>query len=404
MKFTSIFSIILLAHMGLIGLLLVQPGCKSQSIESGPPQAQTQAPRSGSQESRSEPTRSARDGDLDPAFNAGLNGSESRTASRDSGSRSDSLAQPTRPPERETSAPSRTRTEDRSEGILQPLGSGDRDRSETGTASTEDYRTYEVSSGDTLTHIARREGVSLAALLEANGLNRDSTIFVGQSLRIPGSGNGDSTASSTRSTSTPSDSGTTSYEVRSGDTLSGIASRHNTTVAQIRSANQLRSDTIRVGQTLQIPNGSSASSTDRSTPSSSASGSTQRGNGEVHTVQSGETPSHIARRYGISVSALMEANGITDARRIQVGQRLNIPGGTTGITGTASSEPATQERSEPAPRSPSTTSSRANDIPLIDSTTRPRNIEDSPSQPSIMDLELLDDEDLPFADVERVND
>ncbi|MCC5835152.1 MAG: LysM peptidoglycan-binding domain-containing protein [Opitutales bacterium] len=402
MKFTSIFSIILLAHMGLIGLLLVQPGCKSQSIESGPPQAQTQAPRSGSGESRSEPTRSTRDGDLDPAFNAGLNGSETTTASRDSGSRSGSLAQPTRPPERDTSAPSRTRTEDRSEGILQPLGTGDSDRSGAGTASTEDYRTYEVSSGDTLTHIARREGVSLAALLEANGLNRDSTIFVGQSLRIPGSGNGESAASSTGSTSTPSDSGTTSYEVRSGDTLSGIASRHNTTVAQIRSVNQLRSDTIRVGQTLQIPNGSRSSSSDRSTPSES--GSTQRGNGEVHTVQSGETPSHIARRYGISVSALMEANGITDARRIQVGQRLNIPGGTSGSARTASSEPAARERSEPAPRSTSTTTSRANDIPLIDSTTRPRNIEERPSQPSIMDLELLDDEDLPFADVERVND
>lgn len=403
MKFTSIFSIILLAHMGLIGLLLVQPGCKSQSVDSGPPpQAQTQAPRSGGDTDRSDST--SRSGDLDPAFNAGLNGSGSSTAST-SDRRSGGLSQPTRPPQTATSTPSRTRSdEDLSGGILQPLGSGD-SGSRTGqeTASSQEYRTYEVSPGDTLTHIARRQGVSLADLLEANGLSRDSTIFVGQSLRILGSGNGAAaTASTSGSRSTPTASGT-SYEVRSGDTLSGIASRHNTTVAQIRSANQLRSDTIRVGQTLVIPNGAESGSS-RSPSASASSTPSSSGNGQVHTVESGETPTHIARRYGISVSALMEANGITDARRIQVGQRLSIPGG-TGSSERASSTTATRERSDPAPRSSTTSSSsRDSQVSLIDSTTSPRNIEERPSQPSIMDLELLDDEDLPFSDVERVDD
>lgn len=401
MKFTSIFSIILLAHMGLIGLLLVQPGCKSQSLDSGPPPAQTtQAPRSGGGQVSETPQRQS-SGDLDPAFNAGLNGSSTAPTESRSGSRS--LAAPTRPSQPETSAPSRSRpSEDLSAGILQPLGGDDAARASTSrSAATREFRSYEVQSGDTLTHIARREGISLAELLEANGLNRDSTIFVGQSLQIPGSTNGDS--ASARSASPASSSGTT-YEVRSGDTLSGIASRHNTTVAQIRSANQLRSDTIRVGQTLVIPNGGDrAEAAPRSDAGATRSTS---GNGQVHTVQSGETPSHIARRYGVSVAALMEANGITDARRIQVGQRLTVPG-SAPASSTASSTPAPRERSESAPRrteTGTTTTSRNGGVSLIDSTTRPRNIEDSTSQPSIMDLELLDDEDLPFADVERVED
>jgi LysM repeat protein len=43
------------------------------------------------------------------------------------------------------------------------------------------------------------------------------------------------------------------YSVKSGDTLSGIAQRHHTTVAKIKSLNALKSDTIRVGQVLKIP-------------------------------------------------------------------------------------------------------------------------------------------------------
>jgi len=45
----------------------------------------------------------------------------------------------------------------------------------------------------------------------------------------------------------------------------------------------------------------------------------------THTVRLGETPSVIARRYGVKVTALMAANPRVDARRLQVGQALSVP-------------------------------------------------------------------------------
>jgi LysM repeat protein len=45
----------------------------------------------------------------------------------------------------------------------------------------------------------------------------------------------------------------------------------------------------------------------------------------MHTIKSGETPIGIAKRYGVKVDALMAANPRMDARRLQVGQTINIP-------------------------------------------------------------------------------
>jgi LysM repeat protein len=47
--------------------------------------------------------------------------------------------------------------------------------------------------------------------------------------------------------------------------------------------------------------------------------------GRTHTVKPGETPTLIARRYGIKLDLLMTANPGLNARRLQVGQALSIP-------------------------------------------------------------------------------
>jgi LysM repeat protein len=62
-----------------------------------------------------------------------------------------------------------------------------------------------------------------------------------------------------------------------------------------------------------------STSTARNQPSSGAAN-------RSHTVRAGETPSSIARRYGIKLEALMSANPRLDARRLKVGQVLHIPG------------------------------------------------------------------------------
>jgi LysM repeat protein len=57
------------------------------------------------------------------------------------------------------------------------------------------------------------------------------------------------------------------------------------------------------------------------TPRQTSSGTTR-----THTVKSGETPSLIARQYGVKLESLMAANPSVDARRLKVGQLLRIPG------------------------------------------------------------------------------
>jgi murein DD-endopeptidase MepM/ murein hydrolase activator NlpD len=49
----------------------------------------------------------------------------------------------------------------------------------------------------------------------------------------------------------------------------------------------------------------------------------------TYTIRRGDTLHHIAQRYGVSVSSLMSANGISDPRQLQVGQVLTIPGYTS---------------------------------------------------------------------------
>jgi LysM repeat protein len=101
------------------------------------------------------------------------------------------------------------------------------------------------------------------------------------------------------------------HVVRPGENLRRIAMRYGTTVTALMQANGLRNPhVIYVGQRLRIPTGATSSAP-------TASG--------VYVVRRGDTLFSIARRFGVSQTALMQANGIRDARFIWVGQRLRIP-------------------------------------------------------------------------------
>ncbi|MCC6455443.1 MAG: LysM peptidoglycan-binding domain-containing protein [Caldilineaceae bacterium] len=104
----------------------------------------------------------------------------------------------------------------------------------------------------------------------------------------------------------------TTYVVQRGDTLFSIARRYGTTVEALRAANGLNSNDIRAGQLLYI--GSSAPQ-----PPSPGTGTI------VHTVVDNDTLYSLSRRYGTTVEAIMQANGL-NSNRIYVGQRLTIPG------------------------------------------------------------------------------
>ena len=103
---------------------------------------------------------------------------------------------------------------------------------------SDDYITYTVQSGDTLYGIAKKYNTTVDKIKSLNNLT-SNTINVGQVLRLPKSSND-----------------YIKYTVQSGDTLYGIARKYNTTVDEIKRLNNLTSNIINVGEILNIPNSS----------------------------------------------------------------------------------------------------------------------------------------------------
>ncbi len=116
---------------------------------------------------------------------------------------------------------------------------------------------------------------------------------------------------------------TTSYTVVKGDTLSQIARRFNVSMAEIMALSGLRdADTIYEGQKLLLPGTINVT---QPPPAPAATPSVPLGDGaSVHVVRSGETLSHIAVQYGVSVAAIQRVNQLK-GDRILAGQRLAIP-------------------------------------------------------------------------------
>ena len=181
-----------------------------------------------------------------------------------------------------------------------------------------------VKSGEYLGKIATKYRVSVNQIKKWNNL-KSNNIRVGQRLVIYRGGKGPvSTASSSSSTvskgsttaaSNGSSGSSASYHtVRSGDTLSGIATKYGTTVTRIKELNGLTSNNIKVGQRLKVKAGSSSSA---SAPS--ASGST------TYIVKSGDSLYSIAKNYpGVSANDIMVHNGMKSSS-IKPGMKLKIP-------------------------------------------------------------------------------
>jgi len=104
---------------------------------------------------------------------------------------------------------------------------------------------------------------------------------------------------------TQSTSTTTTYTVKRGDTLSGIAAKYGTTVANLQKLNGISNpNKIYVGQKLKISGSAPAK--------------------QYYTVKVGDTLSGIAAKYGTSVSRLASLNGIKNPNLIRVGQKLRV--------------------------------------------------------------------------------
>lgn len=104
-----------------------------------------------------------------------------------------------------------------------------------------------------------------------------------------------------------------SYTVRPGENLSGIADRLGVSTKALAAANGItNANQVEAGQRLVVPGSASA------TPQ-------RQGDGAVeHVVRPGESLANIARRYGTTVAAVARANGVRNPNQVRIGSRLVV--------------------------------------------------------------------------------
>ena len=163
---------------------------------------------------------------------------------------------------------------------------------------------YTVKSGDTLYGISNQFGVSVTELAELNGI-KGSLLNVGTVLKIP-----------IKSGTNPNN--LFMYTVVSGDTLSKIARKYNTTVDEIKKLNYLKNDNLSIGQIIRIPE-MYTKEEDMYMPSFIN-----------YTVKKGDSLYTIARAYNIDIDTLKKDNSLT-SNIISVGQILKIRTGEENI-------------------------------------------------------------------------
>ncbi|GAA4329019.1 transglycosylase SLT domain-containing protein [Pigmentiphaga soli] len=130
------------------------------------------------------------------------------------------------------------------------------------SGSLSSWHHHTVARGETLATVARKYKTSIATLRKANNLGPRSKVLAGAVLVVPvggaaeaaviASGPANPVRSAVARAPAPRLSART-YKVRRGDTLSSIARKYGTTVAQLRALNHLKSSALSIGRTLQIP-------------------------------------------------------------------------------------------------------------------------------------------------------
>ena len=192
---------------------------------------------------------------------------------------------------------------------------------------------HTVTSGQTVSSIAKQYGTTISAILKANNLKSNSILRVGQELVIP---------LPVADTPTPTPTLTPSptpfvYTIKSGETLSVIAKRFGTTVEALMQANNIADATrIRVGTKLTIVQPPDYSATMAY---------------ESYEVQAGDTLISISNKYKVSVDDLKKINDLKSSR-LSVGQKLKIPIGTATPTPTLTLTPTLTPTPGPARPAP----------------------------------------------------
>ena len=178
------------------------------------------------------------------------------------------------------------------------------DRREPSTQSGVIY--YTVQLGDTLSSIAQKYDTTVHEIAVINSIANPNLIYVGEVLKIyPGN----------RTIKKRRKIFTTTYIVQSGDTLTSIAIKFDTTVQAIEQLNDLPNpNLIYVGEILKIPTDSRGNTSSPST----------RQYIKTYIVQNGDTLSSIAAKFNTTVQSIVSLNNISNPNLIYTGEVLKI--------------------------------------------------------------------------------
>lgn len=149
--------------------------------------------------------------------------------------------------------------------------------------------TYVVQKGDSLYSIANKLGTTVSELKKENNLT-SNTLQIGEVLRIP--------------TKEIYEGEENVYIVQKGDTLYSIAAANNTTVDELKKANNLTSNILSTGQLLKIPSALLPES--------------------KYIVKKGDSLYSIANKYNTTVDELKRINNLT-SNILSIGQVLKLP-------------------------------------------------------------------------------
>ncbi|MDG1701857.1 MAG: LysM peptidoglycan-binding domain-containing protein [Opitutae bacterium] len=217
MNITKVFGFILALHVGVILVLFVQPGCRTNDVQ--PP-------------SQSDYQMSALDSEDLASINSDLGSIYERNETDEALSGEDLSA-------------------------FNDIDGFESENEELTVSVFDDsLDVYVVQNGDTLWDLAKRFDTTINELCKLNKISKDSILNIGMELEVPKVG--DSVMSITKESAAvyqPTNFEGTGqvYEVVSGDSLSKIANQYDVSVAAIKATNGLSSDTIIIGQELLIP-------------------------------------------------------------------------------------------------------------------------------------------------------
>lgn len=152
---------------------------------------------------------------------------------------------------------------------------------------------YTVKRGDTLWGIAKKFGVTVSAVVNANNIRNPNLIYVGEVFIIPHMTSAESF-------------GYTLYTVRRGDTLWGISRKFGTSINSIVALNGIKNpNLIYAGEVFKIPSARSEQAV-------------------IYTVKRGDTLWGISRKFGTTVENLVKLNSVKNPNLIYVGEKLII--------------------------------------------------------------------------------